>query len=222
MAYRLVIFDFDGTLADTFPWFVRVVNDVADRYRFKRVAPHEVETLRGLGAREIMRHLGVPRWKLPLIAGHMRKRKAREIAQVGLFPGAGGILQTLATSGIRIALVSSNAEANVRAMLGPTNSALISYFECGASVFGKRVRFRRILRHSGISASDALCIGDEIRDADAAERTGIAFGAVAWGFTRPEALLALGPAEFFHRIDDIAERLCNLSKRPLPRAAESR
>ena len=35
--YRLVIFDLDGTLADLFPWFSRVLNDVADRYRFKRV-----------------------------------------------------------------------------------------------------------------------------------------------------------------------------------------
>jgi hypothetical protein len=46
--YRLVIFDMDGTLADSFPWFTSVLNTVADKYRFRRVAPHEVETLRGL------------------------------------------------------------------------------------------------------------------------------------------------------------------------------
>ncbi len=40
--YRLVVFDFDGTLADSFPWFARVINDVADRYRFARIAPDEV------------------------------------------------------------------------------------------------------------------------------------------------------------------------------------
>ena len=46
MRYQLVIFDLDGTLADSFPWFSRILNDVADRYRFKRVAPHEIDALR--------------------------------------------------------------------------------------------------------------------------------------------------------------------------------
>ena len=40
MRYNLVIFDFDGTLANSLPWFSRVLNEVADRYRFKRVAAH--------------------------------------------------------------------------------------------------------------------------------------------------------------------------------------
>ena len=68
MSYRLAIFDFDGTLADTFPWFMRVVNTVADRFRFKRIEEHEVEHLRGCSAREIVKHLEVPPWKLPFIA----------------------------------------------------------------------------------------------------------------------------------------------------------
>ena len=63
MRYQLVIFDFDGTLADSFPWFSRIINDVADRFRFKRMAPHEMDTLRTMDARALMRHLGVPLWK---------------------------------------------------------------------------------------------------------------------------------------------------------------
>jgi phosphoglycolate phosphatase len=51
--YRLAIFDLDGTLADSFPWFSRVLNDVADRYRFKRVAPQEIDALRTMDARAV-------------------------------------------------------------------------------------------------------------------------------------------------------------------------
>ena len=64
--YQLAIFDFDGTLADSFPWFIGVLNGVADRYGFNRVRPDDVEQLRGYDARQIMRHLRVPSWKLPL------------------------------------------------------------------------------------------------------------------------------------------------------------
>jgi phosphoglycolate phosphatase len=117
MPCKLVIFDFDGTLADTFPWFMRIINDVADRYRFKRIVPHEVELLRGMGATEIMAHLGVPRWKLPLIAGHMRRRKAREIGETKLFAGVEALLARLKDAGVGMAIVSSNSEANVRAVM---------------------------------------------------------------------------------------------------------
>jgi phosphoglycolate phosphatase len=207
MPCKLVIFDFDGTLADTFPWFMRIINDVADRYRFKRIVPHEVELLRGMGATEIMAHLGVPRWKLPLIAGHMRRRKAREIGETKLFAGVEALLARLKDAGVGMAIVSSNSEANVRAVMGPSLAAHISFFECGASVFGKAARFRKVLRRSGISSSDAICIGDEVRDLDAARRAGIAFGAVAWGFTRADALQARGPNVLFSSLDEIADRV---------------
>ena len=58
--YDLVVFDFDGTLADSFPWFCSVLNGVADRYRFRRVEDGEIDTLRGMGASAIVRHLGIP------------------------------------------------------------------------------------------------------------------------------------------------------------------
>ena len=207
MRCKLVIFDFDGTLADTFPWFMRIINDVADRYRFKRIEPHEVELLRGMGATEIMAHLGVPRWKLPLIADHMRRRKAREIGETKLFEGVDRLLERLADAGVRVAIVSSNSESNVRTVMGPALASHVTFFECGASVFGKAARFRKVLRRSGILPPDAICIGDEVRDLDAARRAGIAFGAVAWGFTRAEALQARGPDVLFSSLDEIADSL---------------
>ena len=207
MRCKLVIFDFDGTLADTFPWFMRIINDVADRYRFKRIEPHEVELLRGMGATEIMAHLGVPRWKLPLIAGHMRRRKAREIGETRLFVGVEALLARLVDAGVRVAIVSSNSEANVRTVMGPALAAHVTFFECGASVFGKAARFRKVLRRSGILPPDAICIGDEVRDLDAARRAGIAFGAVAWGFTRAEPLQARDPNVLFSSLDEIADSL---------------
>ena len=63
MGYRLVIFDFDGTLADSFAWFVAIFNDVADRYRFRRIEAGDLETLRGLSGREMVRHVGASPWR---------------------------------------------------------------------------------------------------------------------------------------------------------------
>jgi phosphoglycolate phosphatase len=207
LTYRLVIFDFDGTLVDTFPWFVRVMNTVADRFGFKRIEEHEVERLRGHSAREIIKHLDVPNWKLPLIARHMRALAAQDVEAVRLFDGVGPMLRQLSDAKVKIAIVSSNSEHNIRRALGPEVAPMVNHYACGASLFGKPAKFRKVLRESGIARRQAICVGDEIRDHEAAKRAGLAFGAVAWGFTSAEALKAQSPAEMFFTPAEIVSRL---------------
>ena len=74
MTLRLVLFDFDGTLADSGPWMREVINDVARRYRFRTVSPTEIDELRGKDTRAILAELGVSTWKVPFIARHMIRK----------------------------------------------------------------------------------------------------------------------------------------------------
>lgn len=207
MAYKLVIFDFDGTLADTFPWFTAVLNDVAARYRFRRVEAHEVDGLRGYSARQLLDHLGIKPWKLPFIARHMRRLATDDGEPAPLFPGCDAMLRELSAAGFVLAIVSSNTERNIRRALGPELSALFSHFACGAGLFGKAAKFRQIARRAGVEHDLCLCIGDEIRDGEAAREAGMAFGAVGWGFTNPAALETLAPEFLFADRGEIVPRL---------------
>ena len=207
MRYALAILDLDGTLSDSLPWFRAHVNEVADRFGFRRVADEDIAPLRRAGTREILAYLGVPRWKLPMIARHMRRLKAAHLAEIPLFPGTAAMLRSLHAGGIRLALVSSDSDANARAQLGPANAALISDFACGASVFGKAAKFRRVLKRAGVLPASAIAIGDEVRDIEAARAAGIACGAVTWGYAASEALSALQPDLLIGRMQDIASAL---------------
>lgn len=207
MAYKLIIFDFDGTLADTFPWFTAVLNDVAARYRFRQIQPHEVDDLRGYSARQLIDHLGIRPWKLPFIARHMRRLASDDSEPAPIFPGIDSMLRDLSSTGFALAIVSSNTERNIRRALGPELSGLVTHFACGAGLFGKAPKFRQIAKRAGVEHDQCLCIGDEIRDCEAARDAGMGFGAVGWGFTSPPALAALQPDYFFAERDDIAARL---------------
>jgi phosphoglycolate phosphatase len=205
MKYRLLIFDFDGTLADSFPWFVATINTVADRYGFRRIDDGELDQLRGYSAREMVRRLGIPAWKLPLIARHIRKLKSRDRGAIGIFPGVDTLLRQLAGRGVMLAVVSSNSEENVRRALGPELAPLIHHYACGASLFGKAASFRKVLRRCDVALAETLCVGDELRDLEAAREAGLPFGAVTWGYTTAEALRAQAPEVVFERVEEIAE-----------------
>ncbi|GAB3325984.1 HAD family hydrolase [Larkinella ripae] len=212
MNYKLVIFDFDGTLADSFPYFLKTLNILAETYHFRRVNPEDVDELRGMHVRQMMKLAGMPAWKMPFVANSFIKMMTRDIDQIKLFDGISELLQQLSAQGVQLAIVSSNSEENIRRVLGAQNAALISYYGCGTSVFGKRAKFRKLIQKTGFRSADILCVGDEIRDIEAAQAEALAFGAVAWGYTRVDALQAHPGIVLFQTVNDIIRRVLSDSQ----------
>lgn len=190
--YKLVIFDFDGTLADSAPWFMRVLNDLADEHRFKRVSDQEIEMLRDKSNREIMRYLGIRFWQMPAIARDMRKRSAEASGEIRLFDGIPELLKGFRKNGTQIAIVSSNGEETVRRVLG-ASSALVDHYSCGASLFGKAAKFRALQRKLKLRPDEVLAVGDEGRDVEAAHQAGFVSAAVTWGYATEAALRRCSP-----------------------------
>lgn len=200
--HRLVIFDFDGTLADSFPWFCSILDQTSDRFGLNRVKPEEIESLREHSSRDALNYLGVPIWKLPAIATYMRGLAVEGISRIPLFAGASDMLGELNAAGVKLALVSSNAEAAVRAVLGPA-SELIDRYACGSSLWGKASKFRTVLKTLGIDHIEALAVGDEIRDIDAAREAGLAAGSITFGYNSRKALASHNPDYLFDDYDDL-------------------
>jgi phosphoglycolate phosphatase len=75
-------------------------------------------------------------------------------------------------------------------------------------MFGKAAKLRQALRQCAVQPPEAIYIGDEIRDAEAAAKAEIAFGAVAWGQHGAEILGRQKPAQIFSSVQEIADALC--------------
>ena len=125
MTYRLVIFDFDGTLADSASRFVKALNDLAPRHGFRPVTEAEIEMLRGRGNREIIRYLRLARWRLPFIAADLRRRAAADAASISLFDGVERLLDALHQNGVTCAIVSSSSEGERPASAGSYETLLV-------------------------------------------------------------------------------------------------
>jgi phosphoglycolate phosphatase len=206
-ALKLIVFDFDGTLADTFGWLVEHFDAVAERHGFARLDRARLQEMRQWDAHRIMRHHRVPLWKLPAIGNTLRTLMRQDIGPSLLFPGAAETLHQLSQAGAVLALVTSNSLENAEKALGPAGAALFRYHACGTALFGKAAKLRSLLTASGIPAGQAMLIGDEIRDAQAAAQAGIAFGAVAWGYAGIDALRAQRPQELFLDMAQLQTRL---------------
>lgn len=211
LKYKLVIFDFDGTLADSFPYFLSTVNLLAEKYNFPRIDPENVDQLRGMDARQLMKNAKLPAWKIPLIARSFISLMSRDIHQIRLFEGIADVLKQLSDQGVRLAVVSSNSEENIRRVLGPENVPLITYYGCGTTLFGKQHKFRKAMAKSGVTSGDVLCIGDEVRDIEAAREAAMAFGAVAWGYTHVDALKSHSGIDLFDAPKDILRAVLGTS-----------
>ena len=207
LKYRLAIFDSDGTLADTLPWMRGIFNELAAEHGFRRVGPHEYERFRDLHGGALLRELGLPLWKLPRVISSMRRRMAEHTGKFSLFPGISDALHRLAAGGVQLAIVSSNSRENVERVLGVDNARLVAHFACGVSMFGKAAKLRQALRRCAVPPPEAIYLGDEIRDAEAAAKAGIAFGAVTWGQHGAEILCAQKPAHIFTTVREIADKL---------------
>ncbi|BEG76585.1 HAD hydrolase-like protein [Achromobacter xylosoxidans] len=203
MKYDIAAFDFDGTLADTMPWFNSILNTVADKYGFRKIDAAERDQLRHRDAAEILKFLGIPLWKLPAIMAHVRTLMQDIDPGVHMFDGIPDALARLKAAGVRLAVVSSNSLENVQRVLGPDTAALFDDYECGTDLFGKAAKIDRLLKRHDTAPERFLLVGDEMRDIDAARKAGVRVGSVAWGYNHVDALRERGPDELIMQVADL-------------------
>lgn len=188
MKYRLILWDFDGTLADTLPGVLRIYNRLAEKHGFRTV--EDPTAVRGLTMHEFLTSHRIPLAKVPLVVREIVAAQRSEIAHVRLHEHLPALLPRLARSRCRLGVVSSNAEENIRACLRANGVEECFAFVAGYSrLLGKHHALRRVLKQEELVPGEALYIGDEVRDVLAARAVGIDVAAVCWGINS-EAVLA--------------------------------
>jgi phosphoglycolate phosphatase len=189
---KTVIFDFDGTLADSLNVIVEIFEQLTGRQG--TLTKEEMATLRHLPIPVVAQKIGVPMWRVPFLLWRGRRMMRARINEVVLYQGLDDIIQNLHKRGYRLLVVSSNSTYNVRSFL--RNNGLDKYFAHiygGVGLFAKAPALRRILLRNRVHNVEAVYIGDETRDIEACESIGLKCIAVEWGFADPKFLARHNP-----------------------------
>jgi phosphoglycolate phosphatase len=204
MKYRALVFDFDGTIADTLGETRKIFNELAPEYGIREVNEHEVSALRHLSLKEILLKLEIPNYRVPAIIARGTGMMRKNIDRLHLIDGMKEALTELRDHTENLGILTSNATANVDLFLknhGIRN--LFDFVSSTSKLTGKSRHLKAIRKTFSLDHSEMIYIGDELRDVKAAQKAGIPHAAVCWGFNSRESLAEAHPTYLFDHPEEL-------------------
>ncbi|MEG4056287.1 MULTISPECIES: HAD-IA family hydrolase [unclassified Microcoleus] len=209
---KVIIFDFDGTLADTIDILLSITNRLSAELGFKSATKEQIAQLSNLTSWQLLQYSGISIFKFPLLIRMLKAELRSEIPNIQLFPGIKEVLLELKKLGFQLGIITSNSRENVLASLETNGLQDTFTFIYSGSTFGKHKVINSWLKRENINPKQVVYVGDEIRDIDAARKTGIKVMAVAWGFNSQEVLAAHNPDFLIKRPHELIEIMSNLQE----------
>ena len=201
---KYIIFDFDGTIANSQYAFVSAWNHLAEKHGFKKLEHDGLEDLKKLTIKERSRLLNFPMYKLPIVMPDLYAAYRDSILDVTLFGGMKELLNDLENKGYHIAIISSNSEENIKEFLN-RNGVKVTDILCSSRIFGKDKVIKKFLKSHNVQPSEVIYVGDELRDIIACKKCNVKVIWVSWGFDSIEVVQSENPDYMIQTPDEILQ-----------------
>lgn len=192
---RTILFDFDGTLADSEEIMFESFNTLAQGFRFAPLTRAEFPALRQLPMRRfITERLRIPLWRVWTLLSLERKAKgayAKASRDLHLFAGVPELIEKLHGLGILSGVVASAPQEVVERVLA-AHKVKVDFVHAGIGTFSKARAIQATLKVRRLLATQVCYVGDELRDLDACKKAGIKMLGVSWGLNDAATLRAAG------------------------------
>lgn len=204
---KAVAFDFDGTIADSFPVFLRGVEYTLNR----TFSPEEVKDLSRYSAREALKIVNVKLWQVPYLGAKLTRELDRHQSEITIFPGMADALKTLRLQGYKLYIVSSHSKQGIMDFLKQYNlEGTFDHMYSKIGLFGKPAALKKLQKRFKYAASECAYVGDEIRDVEAAKKAGVQCISVSWGYNAVDAIRAHNPSAVIDKPSDLPGALLSL------------
>lgn len=202
-SYKYIVFDFDGTIADSRSVFISMYNELAEKHNYLPMTEDNLQELRAMSITERSKMLGVPLYKIPFLAAAIIKKYKNAVPLLQFNEGMKELLLSLAENKVKFAVLSSNSKSNIQEFFD-LNGVKCKHIYSSRSIFGKHILINKFLKEKNLKPSDILYIGDEVRDVVACRKSGVKMAWVSWGYDILQSLVNNKPD---YHIDDPAQIL---------------
>src|SRR5690554_1058534 len=108
-----ILFDFDGTIANTLPLAFELYNEIAEQYNFVGVENTEVPLLMNMTLSEVLKLKNIPLYMVPIALINVKKKMKMRLSEVKPFAGIKEFLYNLKSAGLHLSIISSNSKENM-------------------------------------------------------------------------------------------------------------
>lgn len=201
----LILFDFDGTLADTFESGSKLINEYAEKFGYQKI---DFEKNKSLSAKELIKLSHVHFWQIPKLVRFFREKSQQRANEICAFTGMPELVKNLVNEEVRLGIVSTNSRPTINTFLEKYGiSDIFDYMQTEVSLFGKKRALKKAKRFAKKSFEKVIYIGDEVRDIEACQKAEIPVISVSWGFNSEEILEKKNPGKVVKNADELSKMI---------------
>lgn len=207
---RIIIFDFDGTIADTVPHIFEAASELAVAHGLKHLTREDFEMLRGMTPGQIISYFKIPLYKIPALVREGQQKLKKHMTDVSYIKGMPETLVQLITDGYTLGILTSNSTENVEKFLHDNKLVPFHFIHSQKNLFGKDHALKQVMKKYAIRVQDAVYVGDEVRDVEACLKIGLDVVSVTWGFNSRNVLSKLNKGFIIDRPEELPGVLSSL------------
>lgn len=206
MTIKVIIFDFDGTIADSYQAVVSITNGLSTEFGYKPLDEETLLLLKNLSSKDIVKHSEISLFKLPFLVKRIQIELGKQIEDLEPISGMIEVLQELKQQNYILGIITSNAKENVIAFLQKQKLAyLFDFIYSGTTLFGKHHIINKAIKRYKFTKHEVIYVGDETRDIRSAKKSHIGMIAVTWGFHSDKILSEYQPDFLAEKPSEILE-----------------
>ncbi|QQS43558.1 HAD hydrolase-like protein [Candidatus Roizmanbacteria bacterium] len=200
--YSTLIFDFDGTVADSMGVLFRVYSSLQERFDLRPLTGPDIEKMRGMTPQQVLSFLNISLFKLPRLLLNGRAKYKDFLSDVEPIPGIPYVLIELSKK-YQMHVLTSNEQDIVLSFLLEHQLSCFDTVMSERNIFGKDAALKKMLKQLGKRNKEVLYLGDEVRDIHGCQKAGIDVAAVTWGLNTEEILYEAKPTYLIKSPDEL-------------------
>ena len=198
-----VIFDFDGTLADSLLVIWQVADELLVENKRPKLTTSQQQMIKSHSPREILANFHILLLMIPILLAKGKSKMSSHIEKISPVAGMKPVLKILQQKGIKLGLLSSNSLSNIQLFLKNNQMEMFDFVASESNLFGKDKALKKLINKYQLEKESLIYVGDEVRDIEACRKISLSIISVTWGLNSKERLRQEKPNYLINKPEEI-------------------